>query len=43
MEEKAGRDFDPEVVAAFARVFKRGEVEAPSLVGIAIRSGDYRE
>ncbi len=31
MEEKAGRDFDPDVVAAFARVFARGEMEAPSL------------
>ena len=32
MEEKAGRDFEPDVVAAFARVFIRGEMEAPSLV-----------
>lgn len=32
MMEKAGRDFDPEVVAALVRLYRRGEMEAPSLV-----------
>ena len=32
MQEKAGRDFDPDVVDALVRVFQRGEMEAPSLV-----------
>ena len=32
MQEKAGKDFDPDVVAAVVRLFQRGEMEAPSLV-----------
>lgn len=32
MKEKAGRDFDPDVVEAFLVAFKKGEMEAPSLV-----------
>ena len=32
MKEKAGRDFDPEVVKAFLVAFQKGEMEAPSLV-----------
>ena len=32
MAEKAGRDFDPDVVEAFLVAFKKGEMEAPSLV-----------
>jgi len=32
MKEKAGRDFDPEVVAAFLVAFQKGEMEAPALV-----------
>lgn len=32
MKEKAGRDFDPDVIAAFLVAFQKGEMEAPSLV-----------
>ncbi len=32
MKEKAGRDFDPEVIAAFLVAFQKGEMEAPALV-----------
>ena len=32
LKEKAGTDFDPEVVDAFLEAFKRGEMEAPPLV-----------
>ena len=32
LSEKAGRDFDPQVVEAFLAAFNKGEMEAPALV-----------